>query len=73
MKINSLQSRILLSIAAIVSISLAILSIAIGISAKKELYTSLENNALNLLNATKNQVESHYNSINYYKEAMVNM
>ncbi|MCK5782847.1 MAG: cache domain-containing protein [Desulfobacterales bacterium] len=50
---------------------MAVLSIIIGISAKKELYISLEDNALNLLNATKNQVESHYNSINYYKAAMI--
>ena len=69
---NSLQTRITLSITGIVAISLIITVAFFSSRAKQELSNAMDENAINLLNATKNQVESQYNSIQYYKNAIIN-
>lgn len=71
MIINSLKSRIIISIAGIVVISLAINTSFLAQKTKNELSNSIEENALNLLEATKNHVESQYQSILYHKSAML--
>ncbi len=69
MKLNSLKSRILASITGIVLISLAGTTIFFEEKIKHELSAALEENALNLIGATRNHVESQYNSILYHKTA----
>jgi len=71
MNFNSLQTRITLSIIGIVAISLLLTVAFFSSKAKQELAHAMDENAINLLNATKNQVESQYNSIQYYKKAML--
>ena len=71
MNLNSLQTRITLSIIGIVAISLVLTIIFFSTKAKKDLSNAMDENAINLLNATLNQVESQYNSIQYYKESML--
>lgn len=68
---SSLRSRIVISITGIVVISLAITTFFFQQQAKRELLYSIEGNALNLLKATQNHVESQYNSILYHKAAML--
>ena len=59
---KSLKSRIIVSIVGIVLISLGITTFFLGRWAKYELTDAIEANALSLLEATKNQLESQYNS-----------
>lgn len=70
MRFDSLQSRIALAISGIVFLLMTFIVIFFSIEAKRELSEAFEKNALNLLTATRNQVESHYNSIQYYRTAM---
>ncbi len=71
MILNSLKSRIIISITGIVIISLAITTFFFAQKANHELSNAIEGNALNLLKATKNHVESQHSSILYYKSAML--
>ncbi len=68
---NSLKSRIIISVAGIVIASLAIIIFFFGREAGSELSDAIDANALNLLNATKNHVESLHNSIAYHKTVMI--
>jgi PAS domain S-box-containing protein len=68
---NSLKSRIIISITAIVILSLSVTTFFIQQRAKQELSNALESNALNMLEATLNQVESNHNSILYHKSVML--
>ncbi len=68
---NSLKSRIIISITGIVFISMAITAFFIEQKSKQVLSAAIEENAVNLLEATMNHVESQYNSILYYKSVML--
>ena len=68
---NSLKSRILITITGIVVVSLTLTILFFGQRAKRELSDTLEGSALNLMEATKNHVESQYNSILYHKSVML--
>lgn len=63
----SLQSRIFGAIVGVLIVSLLIVTIFLGNRAKNELESSVEDNAINLLLASKNVVESQYNSVIYHK------
>lgn len=71
MVIKSLKWRIIVSITGIVAILLAITTLFFEYRAKKELSEVIEHNAFSLLDATKNHVESQYNSILYHKSVML--
>lgn len=71
MQLKSLQTRIVLAITGTVFLLMALVVMLFGMETKRELSQSFESNALNLLYATRNQVESHYNSIQYYQESML--
>lgn len=64
---NSLASRIIITITGVLMTSLIITTSFFSNRAKQKLSESIEGNALNLLEATKNHVESQYNSILYHK------
>ncbi|MCZ4695055.1 cache domain-containing protein [Ancylomarina euxinus] len=64
---NSLKSRITITITGILVVSLLFTTFFFASSAKRELSNAIEANALNLLEATKNHVESQHNSILYHK------
>ena len=68
---KSLKTRIVFSVTAIVLFSLAVTILFFASRAKTELATSFEENALNLQEATKNQVEIQYSSILFHREAML--
>ena len=68
MILKSLKSRIIFAVTGIVAISLAVTIFFFGQSIKRELANSFENNALNMLEATKNHVESQHKSILYHKK-----
>ncbi|MBI9069368.1 MAG: cache domain-containing protein [Salinivirgaceae bacterium] len=68
---NSLKSRIIIVNTGVLIVSLVITTMFFSYKAKHELSESTEANALNLLEATKNHVESQYNSILYIKEVML--
>jgi len=68
---SSLQSRIMIAVTGVVILAIMLILLFLGIETKKELSMAMEENAINLLNATKNQVESQYNSIQYYKTSML--
>ena len=72
MKLNSLRSRIIVFMASTIILAISGVTIFFSINTKRELSNALKDNAYNLLNATKNQVESYYNSIIYYKKSMIN-
>lgn len=64
---NSLKSRIITAIAGALVVSLLFTTFFFADRAKHELSEAIEGNALNLLEATKNHVESQHNSILYHK------
>jgi len=68
---NSLKSRIIFSITGIILSAFTIIIFFFGQKAKNELAKAIEGNALNMLSATKNHVESQYNSIIYHKNVML--
>ena len=71
MNLNSLQTRITLTIAGIVAISLTLTIIFFSSRATNELSSAMDENAINLLNATFNLVSSQHSNIQFYKEAMM--
>ena len=68
---NSLKTRIAVSVTGIAIISLLLTVIFFQYRVKNELSSGIEENALNLMEATKNHVESQYNSIKYYKSVIL--
>jgi PAS domain S-box-containing protein len=68
---GSLKSRILVTIIGVVSIFIATSSLFYKHSALKALSDSLDNNALNLLDAIKSNVATQHNSILYFQNAML--
>ncbi len=71
MILKSLKSRIVTSVTGIILISLSITIFFFWQRAQYELSDTIEGNALSLLEATKNHVESQYNSILYYETALL--
>jgi PAS domain S-box-containing protein len=67
LKLNTLHSRILISIISIVVTFLLIITFFIVTDVKKDLSEVYDNNALNLLNATLRIVKSEYKNIQYHK------
>jgi len=68
---KSLKSRIIIANTGVLIVSLVIITLFFSYKAKQELSESTEVNALNLLDATKNHVESQHNSILYIKEVIL--
>lgn len=64
---NALKTRIIITITAALVVSLLFTTYFFANRAKHELSEAIEGNALNLLEATKNHVESQHNSILYHK------
>ncbi|MGZ2368388.1 cache domain-containing protein [Ancylomarina sp. YFZ004] len=60
---NSLKSRIIIAITSVLVVSLLFTTFFFANRSKRELSEAIEGNALNLLEATKNHVESQHNSI----------
>jgi len=71
MRFDSLRIRIIFFISLILIISLATSTYFIKLKVKDELSNAIEENAKNLLGATKNHVESQYNSILYHRKIML--
>ncbi len=71
MMFKSMSSRIITSVTGIIIVSLAITTFFFWQRTNYELSDAIEGNALNLLEATKNHVESQHNSILHYKAALL--
>jgi hypothetical protein len=70
-KINSLKSRIIIAITGVLIVSLVITTLFYSSRTKQKLTESIDRNAIDLLAATKNLVESQHNSILYIKTVML--
>ncbi len=68
---NSLKLRMIVTITGIVVVSLVTTTFFLWQRTKHELSYAVEKNALNLLEATKNHVESQHNSILYQKSVVL--
>ncbi len=68
---NSLKSRLMISVIGIVTISLTIIVLFFNQWSRQELSSTIEENALNILEVKKNHVKSQYNSINYHESAIL--
>ena len=70
MNFRSLKSRMIISVISLVVISLFVVTLLLEHWARGELGHQIEENAINLLNATRNHVESAFHGIQRYKNAM---
>ncbi len=71
MVFSSLKSRIILSVTGLVLCSIIIVTVFFSQKTKQVVQNNLESTALGLLEATRNHVESEYNSIIFHKSAML--
>ncbi len=68
--IKSLRSNLIIAFTGILIISLLVTTFFLGRIINKELSGAIDENALNLLDANKNLVESQYNNIKHYNETL---
>ncbi|MGD9210730.1 MAG: cache domain-containing protein, partial [Desulfobacteraceae bacterium] len=69
---KSLASRIIISTIGIVVVTLTVITLFFNKKLTDELSGEFEKNAMNMIQVTKNQVESHYNNITFYQSVMLN-
>jgi two-component system NtrC family sensor kinase len=67
---TSLKSRMIVSMVSLVVISLVVITLILEHWARSELANQIKENATNLLSATRNHVESEYNRILQFKNAL---